>query len=256
MEREGGSSHGRTNRIHTQREGGSSRHGMTRPPERLGALREPKPWEPPQRPNPDGGRTDAGGGEGTKTHPPPKPTGSSRPMAETAQRHRAPRRWRTRRRRGGRRSEPAARGARQHTPSERLRLRRWEAQSPRGPHRLRRRATTALGTRPHTPSARIRLRCREAQSGRGRLRPVETHRGRRGGTKPPGERERRRTQPTRRRRRGPPPNGRARLTRAAEEGGKGAGEPPTISARPWRAARERGGDPREAQRGNPREGGH
>ena len=47
---------------------------MTRPPEKAGAPRETKPREPPQRPDPSRGRTDIGRGEGTKTHPPARPT--------------------------------------------------------------------------------------------------------------------------------------------------------------------------------------
>ena len=126
----GGLSHGRITRLKKQTEGESINYGMTLPPERLGAPRESKPWEPPQRPNPDGGRTDMGGGKGKKTHPPPDPTGSSRPMAETERCHRAQQRWRTRRRRWrqGWRSKPAARGACQHTPQARLWPRRREDQ--------------------------------------------------------------------------------------------------------------------------------
>ena len=164
-------------------------------------------------------------------------------MAETALCDEARRGDRTRRRRRGRRSDPAARGTRQHTPPAQLRPRRWEAQSPRGPCRQKRRKTSTRGTRQKNPSARLWL-CRwEAQSARGRRWPKKTHRGRRGGTKPPGERERRRTLQTGRRRREATPNGRVRLTREAEEGGKVMGEPQPRSARPWRAAREQGGAP-------------
>ena len=85
-EGEGELSHGRMNRLHKQTEGESSRHGMTRPPERMGAPRESKPWEPPQRPNPNAGRKYEGGVKGTKTQPPPDPPGSAHPMAETARR--------------------------------------------------------------------------------------------------------------------------------------------------------------------------
>ena len=48
-----------------------------------------------------------------------------------------------------------------------------------------------------------------------------TYKWRRGATKPPGERERSRQQPTDRLRRGPTLNGRARLMQADEEGRKG-----------------------------------
>ena len=96
---EGELSHGRMTRLQTQTEGKSILHGMTRSPERSGGPRESKPWDPPQRPDPERGRTDAGREEGTKTHPRPNLTDSSRPMAETEGRHGARRRWRTRRRR-------------------------------------------------------------------------------------------------------------------------------------------------------------
>ena len=86
-EGEGQSSHVRMTRLQTQMEGDSSRHGITRIPERSGAPRESKPWDPPQHPDPNGGMTDMGGGEGTKTHPPSKPTASNRPLAETERRH-------------------------------------------------------------------------------------------------------------------------------------------------------------------------
>ena len=82
-------SHGRMTQLHKQTEGESSLHGMTRPPEKMGAPRESKPWEPPQRPDPDRGRMDKGGGEGTKTHPPLNSPGSAHPMAETARRDEA-----------------------------------------------------------------------------------------------------------------------------------------------------------------------
>ena len=177
-EGEGESSHGRMTRLHTQTEGESSRHGMTRPPDRMGAS---KSWEPPQRPDPDGGRTDAGGGEGTKTHPPPNPPGSAHLMSETARRNKAQRGDRTRRRRRGRKSEPAARVTRKHTPLARLLSHRWEVHSPRGPRRPRKREMAAQGTRQHNLSARLRL-CRwEAQSTRGRRWTKKTHRGGRGG---------------------------------------------------------------------------
>ena len=156
-EGEGESSHGRMTRLQKQTEGGLSCHGMTRPPERMGNPWESKPWEPPQRPNPDVGRTGGGGGEGMKTHPPPKTPGSAHPMAETARRNEAQQRGRTRRRR--RRSEPMAQGTRPHTPPARLkpqpkvarasvvskakrRLCRWEAQPARGLQRPR----IAMGT--------------------------------------------------------------------------------------------------------------
>ena len=75
-----------------------------------------------------------------------------------------------------------------------------------------------------------------------------------GGTKPRGERERNRNWPTERRRRGAPSNGRARLTRVADDGGKGEGEPPPSSARPWRAARDQEGTPRNTDERTPSEG--
>ena len=152
-----GSIHVRMTRLHTKTEGGASRQGMTRPPERLGASRESKPWEPPQYLVPDVERKDADGEEGTRTHPPPDPQGSRRPMVETARRHGARRGDRTLRRRWGRRSETAARGTRKHTPPARLRMRQWEAQSPRGLRQPRRKATTALGTQQHKPLARLWL---------------------------------------------------------------------------------------------------
>ena len=42
---------------------------MTRPLERLRSPRKSNPWEPPQRPYTDGGRTDGGGGGGDKNPP-------------------------------------------------------------------------------------------------------------------------------------------------------------------------------------------
>ena len=141
--------HGRMTRLNTQMEGESSRHGMTRPPERMGALRESKPWEPPQRPDPDVGRTDAVRGEGTKTDPPTNPPGRAHPIAETAQSNEARRGDMMRSWIRGRRSEPAERGTQKYTPPAQLRLHQWEAQSLRG-----------------------------------RRWPKKTHRGSRGGAKP------------------------------------------------------------------------
>ena len=43
-----------------------------------------KPQEGPQRQKTDRGRTDGGGGEGTKTHPPPEQPGCREPTAATA----------------------------------------------------------------------------------------------------------------------------------------------------------------------------
>ena len=88
-EGKGESNHGRMTRLQNKTEGELSCHRTTRPQEKMGYPGETKPWEPPQRPDPDVGRTDGGGGEGTKTHPPPKPPGSNRPMAETARRDEA-----------------------------------------------------------------------------------------------------------------------------------------------------------------------
>ena len=42
---------------------------MTRPPEKIGDPGETKPWEPPQRPDPKGGRMKGGGGGGNKNPP-------------------------------------------------------------------------------------------------------------------------------------------------------------------------------------------
>ena len=239
-------SHGRMARFQTQTEEESSRHGMTRPPERLGALREEKRWEPPQCPNPDGGRTDAGGGEGTKTHPPPEKPGSNRPMVATARRDEAQRRRRTR---GWRRQmEPAAQVTCPNTPpahlspqpkvtrirvvstAKRHQRRRWEAEPVRG------------------------LRQRRAAMGPQDTAGVTS--GSRGEANNLGERAQRGQRLTERQRRGATPNGRARLTQAADEGGKGEGEPLPRSARTWRAARERGGTPARPRGGTPREGGH
>ena len=69
------------------------------------------------------GRTDAGRGDGTKTLPPPDPPGSAHPMAEKTRRDKVQQGDRRRRRRRGRKSEPAERGTRKHTPPARLRPR-------------------------------------------------------------------------------------------------------------------------------------
>ena len=82
--------------LHTQTKGAPSRHGMTRPPERTGGPRETKPWDPPQRPDTDRGRTDAGRGEGRVQKPTHCPTHQG-----------APTRWR--RRRGATRRDRATR---------------------------------------------------------------------------------------------------------------------------------------------------
>ena len=105
----------------------------------------------PTAPGSRQGEDGHGRGEGMKNHPPPDPPGSSRPMAETAWRQGTRRRWRMQRRRQIRKSEPAERGARKHTPPAQVRPLWWEAQSPQGPHGTRRRATNALGTRQHKP---------------------------------------------------------------------------------------------------------
>ena len=107
------SSHGRMTQLQKKTEGELSCHGTTRPPDKMRDPGETKPWEPPQRPDTNWGRTDGGGGEGTKTHPPPKKPGSNRPMAETVQRNEAQQGRRTRRWR--RRREPAAQGTRLYT---------------------------------------------------------------------------------------------------------------------------------------------
>ena len=205
-----------------------------------------KPWETPQRPNTDRGRTDRGGGGGTKTHPPPDKPGSNRLMAVKARRDKAQRRRRTQRWR--RQREPAEQGTRPNTPltqlllqpkatcnrvvstEKRRRRRQWEAKPERGLCQKK----TAMGPQ-------------DTEGGPS---------GRRGGTKTPEGRARSGTQPTERRRRGPPPNGRARLMRAADEGGKGKGEPPPSSARPWRAARDQEGTPGNTSKKPPPRGGH
>ena len=56
----------------TEWAGKSSSLRVPTPPEWQGGPGETKTQEPPQRPNIDRGKTDGGGGEGTKTHPPPK----------------------------------------------------------------------------------------------------------------------------------------------------------------------------------------
>ena len=156
---------------------------MTQLPQMSGAPREPKLWEPPQRPDPDRGRMDTGGGEGMKTHPPPNPTGSSRPMATTERRHGTQRRWRTRRQRRGQSSKPEARGARQHTPPARLWLQRREAQSA-GPAPAKEGNQTTPGTHQHNPPPRLRPRRRESERARGRGRRSGPHSGRKGGRHP------------------------------------------------------------------------
>ena len=185
-------SHGRTTRLQKQTEGGSSRHGMTQPPERIGVPKELKPLDPPQRPNANRGRTDKGGGEGTKTHPLPDTPGRSHPMAETAWHNEVRQEGRTCRQR--RRREPAAQGTNPHTSPARL----WPQ-----PKATR---TSVVSTK------KRRLRWSEAQPARGLRRPrtamgpqdTDTHSLRRGGTKPQEERERNGKRPTERRRRGAP----------------------------------------------------
>ena len=46
---------------------------MTQPPERSGALRESKPWDPPQRPDPGGGSKDVSRGGGDENPPTARP---------------------------------------------------------------------------------------------------------------------------------------------------------------------------------------
>ena len=120
----GGSSHGRMTRLHRQTEEESIRHGMTQPPEKAGAPRETKPQEPPQHPDPGGGKTYTGGGERTKTHPQPDQPRNSQPMTATERRHMARRRWGMRGRRRGWILKPKVRGIRQHTPPAQFRPRR------------------------------------------------------------------------------------------------------------------------------------
>ena len=60
-------------------EEGSSRQGKIRPPEEAGTPRETKPREPHQRQDPGEGRTDEGGGGGSKTQPPNRPTQEQEP---------------------------------------------------------------------------------------------------------------------------------------------------------------------------------
>ena len=120
-----------------------SHHGTTRTPEKMRDPGETKPWEPPQRPDTNGGMMDGGRGEGKKTHPPPEKPGCNHPMASTArcdkaQRRRQMLRWRQRR-------EPAVQGTCPNNPptqlptepkmtctrfvstTKRRRRRRWEA---------------------------------------------------------------------------------------------------------------------------------
>ena len=61
-EGEGELSHGRMSRLQKKTEGESSRHGKTRPPEKMGDPGETKPLETPQRPDPERGRMDGGRG--------------------------------------------------------------------------------------------------------------------------------------------------------------------------------------------------
>ena len=116
----------------------------------MGDPGETKPWEPPQLPDSDGGKTDGVRGEWKKIHPSPETPGSNRPMTKTERHHKARRQWRMRRRR--RRRELAAQGTCQHTspaqpqPQPRsMRARvvrtekrqqrcRWEARTAHGMH--------------------------------------------------------------------------------------------------------------------------
>ena len=67
-------SRGRMTRLHTKTEGESSCHGMTRPPERMGAPRESKPSDPPQRPESRRGKDLRGQGGGDENPPTTRPT--------------------------------------------------------------------------------------------------------------------------------------------------------------------------------------
>ena len=150
-------------RPHKRTEGESSRHGTTQPPEKAGVPRETKLREPPQCLDTGGGRTDAGGGEGTKTHLPPDQPRSSRPMAATECRHVARRQWGKRGRWQGRIREPEARGTRQHTPLARIWPRLREALSAGTAPAKEAGKMKTLGTHQHRPPPRLRPRWREPE---------------------------------------------------------------------------------------------
>ena len=71
----GGSSHGRMTQPH-KTEGVSSCHGMTRPPEKAGAPRERKPWDPHSVLIPAGGGRTRVGERGRETTPHPTNPGA------------------------------------------------------------------------------------------------------------------------------------------------------------------------------------
>ena len=205
---------------------------------------ESKPWEPPQRPDPNGGRMDGGRWEGTKTHPQLETPGSAQPMTETVRHDKARRRSRTRK--GRRQREPAAQGICPHTPPARLKpqlkatrarvvstakrrqRRRWEAQ----PVRSLRRPRTAMGP--------------QDMGGHSRRRGVKKPLRRESAEEETADRE---TEE-----RGPPKRSRAPNANGLQ-GGEGRGEIPTQQYVPMARSKGEGGYPREDQRENPPRGG-
>ena len=215
----------------------------TRPPKGQRDPGETKPRDPSQRPATDGGRTNGGGGEGTKNHPPPKQPGCKPLMAATGRRNKAE--MRGRRRQLRRQREPAEQGTCPNTLTAQLALRlktenisavsttRWRRRRHReaNPVRGLRPERMATGPRP-TERAEHRAMGGDEKPRRASAAQEETD-GRETEESPPPERS-------------PAPN------KSGCPGGKGEGGPPPRSALPRSAAKEWGGTPQHSSTGLPR----